>query len=263
MPLVPPSDDLDLIVDVAESASAIAMRYFRNESLVVNYKDNSSPVSEGDLAVDTFLRETLTKARPTYGWLSEETADVSPAARIAAPRTFIVDPIDGTRAYIGGLDTWCISIAVVEDGRPIAGVLHCPALNEVHSAFLGDNQQDPAIDEKTHKLMIGGSGALINKLTHLLPDHTLMESHYVPSLAYRIAMVADGRLAGTFIRQNAHEWDLAAADLIASNKGARLVDRSGQPIAYNSVNPKQGPLVCAAPALIGPMLDVVTGQTFR
>lgn len=263
MPLPSPNAELGLIVDAAKNAAAIAMRYFRNESLVVNYKDNRSPVSEGDLAVDTYLRNTLTKARPAYGWLSEETADVDPKARIAVPRTFIVDPIDGTRAYISGRDTWCISIAIVENGRPIAGVLHCPALREVHSAFLGDSQQQPAIDKASEPLVIGGSASLINKLTHLLPDNSLKESHYVPSLAYRIAMVADGRLAGTFIRQNAHEWDLAAADLIASNKGARLVDREGRPIIFNSTDPKQGPLVCAMPALIGPMLDVVTEQTFR
>ena len=78
-----------------------------------------------------YLRETLTAARPDYGWLSEETADS--AERLAARRTFVVDPIDGTRAFLDGRSTWCVSIAVVEDGHPLAGVLDCPATGEIYS----------------------------------------------------------------------------------------------------------------------------------
>ena len=76
-------------------------------------------------------------------------------------------------------------------------------------------------------------------------------------------MVADGRLAGTFIRRNAHEWDLAAADLIVTNAGMKLVGADGALISYNRQNPKLGELVCAKPALIEPMLNVVTGRSIR
>ena len=72
----------------------------------------------------TICRETLLAARPDYGWLSEETADSS--ARLSARRTFVVDPIDGTRAFIAGKDVWCVSIAIVEQNRSIVGYLNCP-----------------------------------------------------------------------------------------------------------------------------------------
>ena len=99
-------------------------------------KGGTSPVSEADYAVDRYLRETLTAARPAYGWLSEETADS--AGRLAASRTFVVDPIDGTRAFLDGRSTWCVSIAVVEDGHPLAGVLDCPATGEI---FCGERRR--------------------------------------------------------------------------------------------------------------------------
>src|SRR5690606_32518652 len=121
--MVTAAEGLNLIRDAARDAAAIALRYFRKDPQVW-WKEGISPVSEADFEVDRFLRERLTAARPDYGWLSEETADN--AERLSARRTFVVDPIDGTRAFINGLETWCISIAVVEDGRPVAGVLNCP-----------------------------------------------------------------------------------------------------------------------------------------
>ena len=130
----PGADDLALISEAAREAGRIALGFFK-QSPEVWMKGGTSPVSEADYAVDRFLRETLTAARPDYGWLSEETADS--AGRLAASRTFVVDPIDGTRAFLDGRSTWCVSIAVVEDGHPLAGVLDCPATGEIFSASAG------------------------------------------------------------------------------------------------------------------------------
>ncbi|MEM1378962.1 MAG: inositol monophosphatase family protein, partial [Pseudomonadota bacterium] len=105
--------------------------------------------------------------------------------------------------------------------------------------------------------------ALVHALREQMDDHSIVESRYVPSLAYRIIMVGDGRLQGTFIRANAHEWDLAAADIIAGKAGAAIVDGTQKPIRYNQRDPKQGALVCASPAFIGPMLNVVTASSIR
>ena len=112
--------DLSLLVDTAREAGQIAMRFFK-QSPEVWMKGGTSPVSEADYAVDAFLRQTLLSARPDHGWLSEETADG--LARLSARRTFVVDPIDGTRGFLEGADRWCVSVAIVEAGRPIAGVL--------------------------------------------------------------------------------------------------------------------------------------------
>ncbi|RUU48953.1 3'(2'),5'-bisphosphate nucleotidase CysQ, partial [Mesorhizobium sp. M2C.T.Ca.TU.002.02.1.1] len=124
-------DDLALLRDAAREAGAIAMGYFGNNPQVW-MKGGTSPVSEADHAADAYLRETLLRARPDYGWLSEETADDH--ARLSARRTFVVDPIDGTRGFLDGLHSWCVSVAVVEEGRSLAGVLECPAKGETYWA---------------------------------------------------------------------------------------------------------------------------------
>lgn len=127
-------NELELLRNAAREAGRIAMRYF-GQSPEVWLKDGQSPVSEADFAVDNYLKEVLLDARPDYGWISEETTDDRAAAQ--RRRAFVIDPIDGTRGFINGQSQWCVSVAIVEDGKPIAGVLQCPVVNEVIEAGKG------------------------------------------------------------------------------------------------------------------------------
>ena len=113
--LTPLKDGLAAIV---REAGALAASTFRGENLKSWTKAGDSPVSEADIAVDRFLRERLTRLAPDCGWLSEETED--DRARLGGARLWIVDPIDGTRAYVAGRIDWSVSVALVENGRPIA-----------------------------------------------------------------------------------------------------------------------------------------------
>ena len=126
--------ELDLLIDPAQEAGALALR-LRSAGLTVTAKLGGSPVTDGDLAIDALLKDRLLKARPDYGWLSGETADSSD--RLTRRALFVVDPIDGTTAYLHGTPWFSISIAVVEDGRPVTGVVCAPALNQVYSARSG------------------------------------------------------------------------------------------------------------------------------
>src|SRR5690606_563905 len=117
-------------------AGEIAMRHFRNDPETW-FKEGSSPVSEADIAVDEFLRRELLSARPDYGWLSEETADNR--ERRKARRTFVVDPIDGNRGLLEGTPTRCVSIAVVDNGISLVGVLDFPAKQEIYEAPLASD----------------------------------------------------------------------------------------------------------------------------
>ena len=126
--------DLDLLVDAAEAAGELALRFFRQNPK--NWaKGLSSIVSEADIAVDQLLEESLSAARPDYGWLSEETTDN--AERLSRQRVFVVDPIDGTRAFLAGDREWTVSLAVVEAGRPIVAALFAPALGALYRASAG------------------------------------------------------------------------------------------------------------------------------
>lgn len=250
--------DLSLIRDAAREAGEIAMRHFRNDPEVW-MKEGASPVSAADIAVDTFLRRTLSAARPDYGWLSEETVDTP--ERLVARRTFVVDPIDGTRAFIQGRRTWCVSIAVVEAGAPLAGVLECPAKGEFYEAQ-GDgpallNGAPIKVAPAHADPRVAGPKAMLQQAPSWMRGGP--EIPYIPSLAYRIAMVASGALDATFVKPNSHDWDLAAADLILRRAGGGLVERDGAPPAYAGADPRHGALAAGSGRLLTEMRTVIAG----
>ena len=231
------------------------MRYFGNNPQVW-MKGGTSPVSEADHAADAYLRETLLKARPDYGWLSEETADDH--ARLAARRTFVVDPIDGTRGFLDGLHSWCVSVAVVENGATLAGVLECPAKQETYWALPGEgaflNGERIRVRALADTVDIGGPKPLVD----LMPEAWQGRLHrmpYIPSLAYRLAMIAAGKLDATFVKPNAHDWDIAAADLILREAGGALLDRQGLQPRYAGAVIHHGALAAGS----GELLDVLAG----
>ncbi len=255
------SADLTLLLEAAEEAGRIAMRYFKNDPEVW-MKGGMSPVSEADYAVDTFLRETLMAARPGYGWLSEETVDG--AARLAAPRTFVVDPIDGTRGFLAGDSRWCVSVAVVENGIPISGVLECPAQRQTFQAALGRgafrNGDLLSAPGARDQMAIGGPKEFIDALPRKWREGARRAAH-IPSLAYRIAMVADGTLGASFVKPNAHDWDLAAADLILREAGGGLLGAQGSEPRYAGQDIRHGALVAGHGDLLAEMTAII-GQRF-
>lgn len=242
--------DLALIADAAKEAGAVAFGFFNQSPEVWWKNDDRSPVSAADFAANKTLESILRKARPDYGWLSEETED--DADRLARETVFIIDPIDGTRAFLGGQKVWCVSVAVVHRGRPVAGVLYAPALEELYEAVEGGVALKNGVPftvsaagpEEMSRLAIGED--LLKTFPPAFRERVRREK-YIPSLAYRIAMVADGRLDGTFVKGNSHDWDLAAADLILACAGGRLVDLDGKPIVYNRAEVTHK-VLCAAPA---------------
>jgi myo-inositol-1(or 4)-monophosphatase len=252
-------DDLALLRNAAREAGAIAMGYFGNNPQVW-MKGGTSPVSEADHAADAYLRETLLTARPDYGWLSEETADDH--TRLSARRTFVVDPIDGTRGFLDGLHSWCVSVAVVEGGRSLAGVLECPAKHETYWALPGEgaylNDRRIHVRPLGHNVDIGGPKPLVDLMPEAWQDR-LRRSAYIPSLAYRLAMIAAGKLDATFVKPNAHDWDIAAADLILTEAGGALLDSGARPPRYAGQVIHHGALAAGSGELLGVLAGVIAG----
>lgn len=243
--------DLTLIRDAALAAGALALAE-RERGLKVWSKSGGSPVTSADMAVDRLLRDTLLAARPEYGWLSEETADTPD--RLSTKRQFVVDPIDGTVAYMKNRPWWCVPIAVVEDGRPIAAVIHAPALDETYEAALGGGAL-----RNGRAIQASDTDELDDAA--VLADARLMEGPLWPepwpamryekrnALAYRMALVAAGAFDAAIALTPKWDWDVCAGALIAEAAGARVSDHHGRPWRFNRPDPRQSSLICAAPAL--------------
>lgn len=224
------------------------MSFFGKEPEVWWKNEGRSPVSAADYAANDILLEHLGKARPDYGWLSEETND--DGVRLEHETLFVVDPIDGTRAFVGGKPVWCVSAAVVHKGRPVAGVLVAPALGEIFSAARGgavlkNGQPISCAPNEPGPSVIAAPEDTFKKLKSSFRENAVRAAH-VPSLAYRLAMVADGRLHGTLVKPNSHDWDLAAAELIMEMAGGILCDLESAPIEYNKSDVRHGFLLAAS-----------------
>ncbi|MNE31149.1 Histidinol-phosphatase [compost metagenome] len=233
------------------------MGYFGKKPEVWWKNEGHSPVSAADFAANAVLEKLLRTARPEYGWLSEETEDGHD--RLARPTAFVVDPIDGTRAFIAGLDTWCVSVAVVHAGQPVAGVLVAPALSEEFLALEGGiaerNGQAIFVATPSEVLNIAAPEDVVAELKK--NGQPVKRIKHVPSLAYRLAMVADGRIDGTLVRAGSHDWDLAAADLILRCAGGRLVNMDGSAIVYNKPVVNHPSLCAASEATLASLLNAL------
>ena len=236
----------DQLAQAVREAGDLALTTF-NASLKHWIKGKDSPVSEADIAVDNLLRERLLAIVPDAGWLSEETEDNR--ARMSRRRVWVVDPIDGTRAYIAGLVDWTISAALVEDGRPIVAALFAPAENEFFSAIVGEGavcngQRITATEgESLEGARLSGPRRTVEQLTVAVPS--IMALPRVHSLALRFARVAQGRLDAALSGGSSHDWDLAAADLLVHEAAGALTTLAGDRILYNRPEPVHGPLVAA------------------
>lgn len=246
------TEDLALIIEAAREAGALA-RDLRRQGLEVDYKpDDLSPVTNADLAADKLLTERLRAARPDYGWLSEETADDKD--RLARRRIFVVDPIDGTRAFLKGRPWWSVAIAVVEDGQAVEGVVYAPEVEELYAASAGRGAT-------CNGAPIAPSSALDLHDCRMVGDPVVFEHWSWPepwppmqveqrsSTAYRMCLVAAGEFDAAVAPVRKSDWDVAAGDIIAREAGCFVGDHNGEAFRYNRARPSQASLICASPAL--------------
>ncbi len=246
---------LDEITDAARRAGDIALRDFRlgaTTSARVHAKHGGSPVTAADLAVDRYLGERLRAAFPDAAWLSEETAD--DAARLDNASLLVVDPIDGTRAFLAGDPRWTVSNALVLEGRPVAGVVHAPALGETYAAALGCGARSngapirAAARSTLDGALVGGPKPMIGALATAAGAEFTVAPR-IPSLALRLAQVASGALDIGLASANSHDWDVAAADVILGEAGALLTDAHGQILRYNEQTTRRGALLACGASL--------------
>lgn len=241
--------DHDLLLNTVREAGALALDYFET-NLKTWDKGDDSPVTEADIAVDNLLREQLTAARPTYGWLSEETADDK--ARLNCDRVWIADPIDGTRAFMRQVPEFTVCVALVENGKPVLGAVYNPAKEEFFDAVLdgGARLNGAAIAPSTVD-DCGEAHYLTGKrnmtyFTWPKPGEEMLCT-WMNSIAYRMALVACGRYDAAISMAGKHDWDIAAADLILTEAGARCTTVQNGGFVYNKSRPHHPNLIACGP----------------
>lgn len=246
----PFADDLALLKDHARAAGVIARENFNKDIPKWNKSGDAGPVTAADIAIDRMLRTELLDARRDYGWLSEETED--DIARCDHDRAFIVDPIDGTRAFMRGDDTFCHALAVSLHGEIVAAVAYFPIKDEMYWATKGGGAfRDGVAITPSTRSEIDGASALSGKI-QMDPKKwpggpPPVNREFRNSLVYRHCLVARGRFDVAFTLRAAWEWDVAAGELIAREAGAIVTTTDGVGWTYNARQPRM-PGVIAGPA---------------
>ena len=251
-----PAHDLTLLTDAARAAGDIALRYFRNAPKVWE-KQGEGPVTEADIAVNDMLIARLRTARPTYCWLSEETPDTE--ERLDCEHLFLIDPIDGTSAFIAGDSSFSHSFAVAHNGVVTAAVVYLPAKDRLYAASLGGEVTCNGLPITCSTRASAQGATLLTPKINLDPDLWRgpvpeVTRHFRASVAYRLCLVAEGAFDGMISLRQAWEWDIAAGALIASMAGAAVTNRQGEPLHFNAETPRSNGVLVAAPGLHSDLL---------
>lgn len=243
--------DLSLLESALRSAGEIARSGFYGTQRSWE-KSKGNPVTETDLAVDAHLRDTLCAARPEYGWLSEESTDT--AERLGRQRVFIVDPIDGTIAFMKRKPEFVVCAAVVDQGVPYVAGIYNPLTEEMFTALRGGgaylNGVRVAATDRTElencRMLVARDVIEHPAWPQRWPE---MEIGKRASIAYRMALVANGTYDGMMALSSKYEWDTAAGTLVVQEAGGLATTHDGSALAYNQLRPSHRSVVCAGPVL--------------
>lgn len=241
-----PVSDAQLLFDTVREAGELGLALARKKDLKHWTKPDGSHVTEGDLAINALFEERLKSRRPDDGWLSEETPDTP--ERLRQDRLWIIDPIDGTRAFMEGRKEWCVAAALAVKGRPVLAAVYAPLRNAFYSS-------------------VAGEGALLNGTAFSIPDSGLLEGARIAGnrkalgaladtgivadytgalpLQLRLAAVASGLIDGAVSAGKRNDWDLAAGELLVIEAGGAVSGTSGEGYIYNRPEPWQQGLVAA------------------
>ncbi|MGR8980481.1 MAG: inositol monophosphatase family protein [Gammaproteobacteria bacterium] len=234
---------LDALEQVVREAGSIALDYFKNlNHLEVGKKSARDFVTEADVAVEAFLKKTLTELYPRYGFWGEESGQSANQSS-----RWIVDPIDGTHSFSKGQYYWAVSVALEIDNELILGVVYAPVLNDLYSAEKGKgarkNGEPIAVSKETllaDAMVCTGFACLRNYLADnnlerfaRIAQNTTGQRRF-GSAALDLCLAAEGQV-DAFWEQELNLYDIAAGVLIAKEAGATVTDFKGR----EGIFPKQ------------------------
>ncbi|MDP6907286.1 MAG: 3'(2'),5'-bisphosphate nucleotidase CysQ [Candidatus Marinimicrobia bacterium] len=221
----------------ARNAGKILMKHFSASDKKVKYKSLNNPVTIADYEADQYLSEFIGGEFPNDGWLSEETVDTK--ERLEKSRVWIVDPLDGTKEFIEGIPHFSISIALVEDGHPVIGIVYNPSTEEMFyaekekGAYLNGSNVKISIKEKLIDSSIVVSRSEYRKKLWDEYKENFSEINPIGSVAYKLGLVGANQydIFSTVAPKN--EWDICAGDCIIKEAGGVFKTINDKNIIYN------------------------------
>ena len=230
-------NDLKLAINASLKAGEIIMQYYCDD-YEIKEKGYHNPVTTADKEADSYLKSTLMSARPQYGWLSEETVDSK--NRLNKEKVWIVDPLDGTKEFIEGVPQFVVSIALVEKGIPIIGVLHNPVTKETFhaakggGAYLNQGQYRCSIKDSTRDMVILNSRSETRRgLWEPYKKH-FKELRPIGSVAYKMGLTAIGKADIFATLRPKNEWDICAGTCLINEAGGKVINLNGKDITFNN-----------------------------
>jgi len=230
-------NEIKLAIDAAKEAGSIIMQYYKSKYEIRN-KSYHNPVTTADNAADVYLKETLTKEYSNYGWLSEETVDSK--ERLKCNRAWVVDPLDGTKEFIEGVPHFVVSIALVDDGEPVIGVLYNPASKELFTAIKGEGayldgeKLSCSVSLNFQEMVILNSRSETRNGLWKPYSNNFKEQRAIGSVAYKLGLTSAAKADIFASLRPKNEWDVCAGHCIIREAGGEMVTLDGNPITYNN-----------------------------
>ena len=221
----PDATDLDVAHSLADRAAVVAMTFFQSEDLVVETKDDSSPVTAADREVELLLRQCLADLRPDDAVLGEELGSSGSSAR-----TWVLDPIDGTSFFAEGSPDWRIQMALVEDGELELALVDMPALGVRWWATRGGGTFERAADGSVRRLAVSTTSSLAGAVVTAYPDavgaRLPLEADVRSWRRLSLPEVIRGEIEAFYV-DCCQVWDHAPWVLLVEEAGGRFTDHEG------------------------------------
>lgn len=251
-------DTLERIHAALEAAREVLNRYTAG-AIAAEYKAGHDPVTEADRTVDRVLRQNLLRAGE--GWLSEESVD--DFSRLDKQRVWVVDPLDGTREFVQGIPEFCVSIAMVENGIPVAGGICNPATNELilgsraTGVTYNGKPAQPSPRKNLHGALVLASRSEVKRGEWKQFESAEFKIRPMGSVAYKLGLVSAGLADLTFTLVPKHEWDVAAGAALVQSAGGFVLTLDHSPLRCNQKNPLLAGLLAGGPFLRDPLLAML------
>jgi 3'(2'), 5'-bisphosphate nucleotidase len=232
---------IDEIRRLTEAAGAVILRHYK-QPIHVTAKADASPLTAADRASHELICTALERLRPGVAVVSEESDAAVLAAGAPAGSYWLVDPLDGTKEFLKGTDEFTVNIALIEQGRPVLGVVYAPALDLYYYADTtkgawrrqGNAAATPVRSrpvDMTRLAVVASkdhAGPQVARLLERTPGAALKSM----GSSLKFCLVAEGQ-ADVYLRDvPTMEWDTAAAQCIVEAAGGRLTDLAGEPLKY-------------------------------